>query len=95
MDCLLRGDLRTLWLRDLRRHVAAEARGASPASCFGQHLGDRSDFVGGLVVDARPNAAQPSGLQSREEAQRAVSGLGEAPGVADCLAIAVIVYADG
>lgn len=91
----MRGGQRTLWLRDLRRHVAAEARGASPASCFGQHLGDKSDCVGDLVVDARPNAAQPSGLQSREEAPPAFSGLGEAIGVADCLAIAVIVYADG
>lgn len=62
-----RRDLRPLRLRDLGQHVAVEVHGAAPAGGPGKDLRYRADHLGGLVAREHPHAAQPGGLEPREE----------------------------
>ena len=59
-----------------------------------EYLGDRADHAGRLVAGEHENAAQPARLQSRQEAAPALPGFREALGVADDLAVSVLVHAD-
>lgn len=56
--------------------------------------GGRADHTGRLVAHEHAHAAQPAGLEPRQEVAPALRRLGEALGAADHLAVAVLVHAD-
>ena len=68
--------------------------GAALVFGVGEHLGDRADHAGRLVAREHAHAAQPAGLEPRQEVAPALRRLGEALGAADRLAAAVLVHAD-
>ena len=95
MDCLEHGRrLRPLRFRNLGEDVAVEVHGAALVFGVGEDLGDRADHAGRLVAHEHAHAAQPAGLEPRQEVAPALRRLGEALGAADHLAVAVLIHAD-
>lgn len=64
--------------------------GAALVFGVGENLGDRADHAGGFVAGEHAHAAQPAGLEPRQEVAPALRRLG----AADHLAVAVLVHAD-
>ena len=64
--------------------------GAALVFGVGEDLGDRADHAGGFVAGEHAHAAQPAGLEPRQEVAPALRRLG----AADHLAVAVLVHAD-
>ena len=87
------GDPRAPGLGDPGQHVAVEVDRAALVGGLREDLGDRADHAGRLVPREHAHAAPPARLEPREELPPALGRLGEPPGRAYDLAVAVVVDA--